>query len=157
MAVRHLRQAVRSSPVLYGFALSLLLVGCGGDPTSSQADLGPRRDACLQDVTIDSLDQAIERCDAVIAAHPRHPQPRHERALLLSLAGRSEAACRDSLTAARLLAQQPQRPAADPTLVEGIALRQRSCLAWQRSEARRLTTPPTGDAPSGAGPAAQGR
>lgn len=63
---------------------------------------------------MDRLDEAIRRCDAVVAAHPRHPQPRNERALLLSLAGRNQLACRDSQAAAALLARAPAKPAPTP-------------------------------------------
>ena len=87
---------------------------------------------------MDRLDEAIRGCDAVVAAHPRHPQPRNERALLLSLAGRNQLACRDSQAAAALLARAPAKPAPDPLLVEEIKLRSRSCQAW--SSANRLSS-----------------
>jgi hypothetical protein len=117
---------------------------------AEQAPKGPKADACLQRVSMKKLEKAIRLCDAVVAAHPGDPQPRNERALLLSLAGRNGAACRDSLQAATLLAKRPVHPAADPMLVEDIRLRQRSCLAWRQSRAMLVTTPREGAAPSAA-------
>lgn len=144
------------SAIPAGLGLALLLSACGPEPPADPEATGPRRDACLKEVVIDQITAAIQRCDAVVAAHPSQPQPRNERALLLSLAGRSEEACRDSLAAARLLARVPAKPAPDPALVEEIRLRRQSCIDWQGSEARRLTTPPTGGAPSAANPGAPG-
>jgi hypothetical protein len=143
--------------LLLSLGLGLLLSACAPEAPPTPEASGPRRDACLKDVVIDQLPQAIQRCDAVVAAHPRQPQPRNERALLLSLAGRNEEACRDSVAAARLLAALPQRPAPDPALVDEIRLRQQSCLAWQRSRGRAVTTPPATGAPAAATPAAPGR
>ena len=107
-------------------------------------------------MTVKKLNKAIRLCDAVVAAHPRLPQPRNERALLLSLAGRNTDACRDSEAAAQLLAQQPRQPAPDPLLVEDIQMRLQSCKAWRRARAS-VTTPPAGGAPSSAGPDAPAR
>ena len=103
------------------------------------------------------LQKAIRACDAVVAAHPDNPQPRNERALLLSLAGRNKAACLDSQAASQLLARQPPQPAADPVLVEEIHLRQRTCKAWLDSLTPVVTTPPAGAAPSGETPASPPR
>ena len=135
----------------------MLLAGCISTPVAEQRPQGPAADACLQKVTMDRLDEAIRRCDAVVAAHPRHPQPRNERALLLSLAGRNQLACRDSLAAADLLARAPAKPAPDPLLVEEIKLRSRSCQAWSAASRSGVTTPPATDAPSAASPDAPGR
>ena len=133
--------------------IALALAGCTAPPPPEKT-AGPRPDGCLQGVTINKLDKAIRQCNAVVAAHPQLPQPRNERALLLSLAGRNRAACRDSEAAAQLLARLPKRPAADPLLVEEIQLRLQSCQAWQRSHEAALTTPPAGGAPSAAAPGA---
>jgi len=108
-------------------------------------------------MTFKKLEQAIRHCDAVVAAHPQLPQPRNERALLLSLAGRNRAACRDSEAAAQLLARAPRSPAVDPQLVEEVELRLQSCRAWKRSREQALTTPPAADAPSAAAPSDRAR
>jgi hypothetical protein len=142
---------------LSALSAGVLLSGCINTPVAKQRPQGPAADACLQKVTMDRLDEAIRRCDAVVAAHPRHPQPRNERALLLNLAGRNQLACRDSLAAADLLARAPAKPAPDPLLVEEIKLRSRSCQAWSAANRSGVTTPPATDAPSAATPDAPGR
>lgn len=121
-------------------ALALtLLAGCvssPGDPTTTLPGLGD----CLRQVEIKRLKRAIERCDGVVEAHPQQPQPRNERALLHSLAGDNQTACRDSLAAERLLKQLNKSAAPDPLLVEEIQLRAQSC--------RTLTNAPAAGAPS---------
>jgi len=129
------------------FAAALALVLLGGcvsapsDPTTTLPGLGD----CLRQVEIKRLKKALNRCDGVVEAHPQEPQPRNERALLHSLAGDNQAACRDSLAAERLLKQLPKTAAPDPLLVEEIQLRAKSC--------RTLTSAPATGAPSPAGSA----
>ena len=148
-----LRRTLAQAPLLS----ALLLSGClAAAPPPEKAE-GPRPDGCLQAVTINKLEKAIRVCDAVVAAHPQLPQPRNERALLLSLAGRNGAACRDSEAAAQLLARLPRQPAPDPQLVDEIQLRLQTCRAWKQSRDAALTTPPAGGAPSAAAPSAPAR
>lgn len=146
-------------PVLtaLGFAFAGLLGACTPETPPQARRQGPRPDACLQGVTIEKLERAIRQCNAVVKAHPRHPQPRNDRALLLSLAGRNRAACRDSQAAADLLRRQPARPPTDPLLAEEIRLRQTSCQRWTKAQPAPLTTPPADGAPSPAAAAAPGR
>ena len=71
---------------------ALLLQACG------ESDLPQRSlqaDDCLREVNLQQLPQAIRRCDQVVARFPRDPAPRNERALLLSLNGQDQAACRE--------------------------------------------------------------
>jgi hypothetical protein len=117
----------------------VLLGGCisaPGDPTTTLPGVGD----CLRQVEIKRLKRAIERCDGVVEAHPQQPQPRNERALLHSLAGDNQTACRDSLEAERLLKQLPKTEQSDPLLVEEIQLRAQSC--------RTLTNAPGAGAPA---------
>ena len=111
------------------------------DPTTTLPGLGD----CLRQVEIKRLKKALNRCDGVVEAHPQQPQPRNERALLHSLAGDNQAACRDSLAAEQLLKQRPKTTSPDPLLVEEIQLRAKSC--------RSLTNAPAAGAPSPAGSA----
>jgi hypothetical protein len=122
----------------------VLLGGCVSAPSDPTSTL-PGLDDCLRQVEIKRLKKALRRCDDVVKAHPQQPQPRNERALLHSLAGDHQAACRDSLAAQTLLKQLPKAAAPDPLLVEEIELRARSC--------RTLTTAPATGAPSPAGSA----
>ena len=119
-----------------------LLGGCVASPADPSAAL-PGLGDCLRRVQMNSLQQALERCNSVVEAHPNQPQPRNERALLHSLAGDNTTACRDSLAAAKLLKALPAKPAPDPLLVEEIELRAKSC--------RRITSAQAADAPSPAG------
>ena len=152
------RSRRRTIGLQLGLCCSLLVGGCRGPEPAPEAQAqGPKADACLQGVTMKRLQKAIRACDAVVAAHPDNPQPRNERALLLSLAGRNKAACLDSQAASQLLARQPPQPAADPVLVEEIHLRQRTCKAWLDSLTPVVTTPPAGAAPSGETPASPPR
>lgn len=103
-----------------------LLAGCSSPPPPSQAR-GPARDDCLREVRLDGLPAALRRCDAVVAAYPRDPQPRNERALLHGLAGNRQAACRDSRAAEALMAQAPADHRDDPQLREEIRIRAANC------------------------------
>ena len=119
-----------------------MLGGCvsgPADPMTAAPGLGD----CLRRVQMNDIQQALERCNSVVEAHPNHPQPRNERALLHSQAGNNATACRDSLAAAKLLKQLPAQPPADPLLVEEIELRAKSCGL--------ITNAPAADAPSPAG------
>ena len=108
-------------------ALGSLLGGCGAPPPPREQVKGPGRDDCLRDVRLDGLKGALERCDAVVAAYPRDPQPRNERALLQALAGNRVAACRDSSAAEVLLRQAAPERRGDPQLVEEIRMRAAGC------------------------------
>ncbi|MFM1811941.1 MAG: hypothetical protein RLZZ336_879 [Cyanobacteriota bacterium] len=103
----------------------LLLQAC------SEADLPQRSvqaDDCLRDVQLDQLQQALKRCDQVVARYPRDPAPRNERSLLLSLNGQDQAACRE-IEAAHALARQAKAGSVDPLLASELRMRRQSCLA----------------------------
>lgn len=104
-------------------ALALVLCAC------AEEALPERRltvDDCLTNVEIDRLDAALQRCDRVVAAFPREPQPLNERFLLHSLQGKEQAACRDIRRAAELVRRLPPRRL-DPLLLHQLHLRQTSC------------------------------
>ena len=145
-----MQPAANATPIkkaALGFVAAVALVQLGGctsassDPTATLPGLGD----CLRQVEMKRLKKALRRCDEVVEAHPQQPQPRNERALLHSLAGDHQAACRDSLAAEKLLKQVPKTTSPDPLLVEEIQLRARSC--------RTLTNAPAAGAPSRAGSA----
>jgi len=97
----------------------------------SEADLPQRSlqpDDCLRDVQLDQLQQALERCERVVARYPHDPAPRNERALLLSLNGQDEAACRE-IEVAHALARQAKPGSVDPLLASELNMRRQSCLA----------------------------
>lgn len=129
--------------VLVVWLLPTLLTACGPAP-APQAQV-PDPGDCLNAVAIDQLDGAIARCDQVVAAHPLNPQPLNDRALLLSLAHRQGAACRDTAKAAALLAQLAPGQPVDPTMaleIRGRAASCRSLGASPSSPKPPLTSPP---------------
>ena len=113
--------------MLLAAVLGSLLAGCAAPPPAREQAKGPGRDDCLRDVRLDGLKGALERCDAVVAAYPRDPQPRNERALLQALAGNRVAACRDSSAAEALLRQAAPERRGDPQLAEEIRIRAAGC------------------------------
>lgn len=97
----------------------------------SEAELPQRSlqpDDCLRDVQLNQLPQALRRCDQVVARYPRDPGPRNEKALLLSLNGQDQAACRE-IEAAHALARQARPGSVDALLVSELSMRRQSCLA----------------------------
>ena len=132
----------RGKPRLSALTLisCLSLAGCGAapvDPTRTTTQPGD----CLQGVEYNHLRKAIARCNAVVSAHPNHPQPRNDRALLYSLRGDTASSCRDSLEALRLFKSAQQGTDADAFLQEEVERRAASCRLW-------LTNRPTTGAPS---------
>ena len=85
-----------------------------------------QRDDCLRSVRLQQLQQAIARCNQVVARFSQDPQPRSERSLLLALAGDDQAACRD-IEAAHQLAKRAKPGSLDPLLAAEIDSRRRSC------------------------------
>lgn len=100
-----------------------LLAGCAEEP------LPQRRlsvDDCLTNVQLDNLNEALQRCDQVVASFPKEPQPLNERFLLHWLKGDEAAACRDIHKAAELARRIP--PATlDRLLRRDLELRVASC------------------------------
>ena len=110
-------------PILLALLGSLLLGACAEEPL-------PERklsiDDCLTNVTLDQLDEAIQRCDKVVAAFPGQPQPLNERFLLHWLKGDEQAACRD-IRQADTLARRLPPGRLDRQLRRDLELRLTSC------------------------------
>ena len=101
----------------------VFLAGCAEEP------LPQRRltaDDCLRDVRMDDIDDAKRRCDRVVAAFPRDPEPLNDRFLLHTLDGDDEAACRDIAAAVKLAKAVPPGRL-DPMLAQELKLRQTAC------------------------------
>ena len=75
---------------------------------------------------MEAIEEALRRCDRVVEAFPRDPQPLNERFLLHSLRGDVDKACRDIATATRLAARIPA-DRLDPLLRSDLRLRAASC------------------------------
>jgi hypothetical protein len=103
--------------------ITLLLVSCAEEPLP-QRSLSV--DDCLTNVQLDRLDEAIQRCDKVVAAFPGQPQPLNERFLLHWLKGEEQAACRD-IRRAQALARRLPPARVDRLLRRDLELRLASC------------------------------
>lgn len=129
-------------------AALLLLAACAEEP------LPQRRlsaDDCLTNVQLDRLPQALKRCNRVVAAFPRDPQPLNERFLLHSLNGDEVSACRDIQRAAQLARRIP--PARlDRLLRRDLDLRQASCRDLPGEQP--AATPAAASKPAAPGPKA---
>lgn len=123
LPVRRRRRAARLLIQAGLFGLLSLLAACAEEPLPERK---LTRDDCLREVKLDQLKEAIDRCDRVVAAFPKDPQPLNERFLLHSLAGDNASACRDIRQAASLAERLPHGRI-DPLLRNDLTLRQASC------------------------------
>jgi len=81
--------------------------------------------ACLEELDLSQLDQALQRCNAVVQAHRTDPAPLTDRSLLYILLGRIDQACRDVARAMKLV--NNDGTAADPMVRHELKVRQASC------------------------------
>jgi hypothetical protein len=79
-------------------------------------------------VRLDALDQALKRCDRVVATFPGDPQPLNERFVIHTLRGEPEKACQDIGAAAKLAARRSDKTL-DRLLRNDLRLRIASCRA----------------------------
>ena len=70
----------------------LLLMSCSQEK--------PKADSCLINVDSNALPQALERCNRVVAAHPKDAKPLNDRFILYTLLQNKAAACKDIRKAA---------------------------------------------------------
>jgi len=102
-------------------------VGCRSRsaPTNAlnEAELTPQ--ACLEELDLNQLDQALSRCNQVVAAHGADPAPLTDRSLLHTLMGQLELACLDVDKALTLVKRQGKT--ADPMVSHELKIRQTSC------------------------------
>ncbi len=130
---------------------SLLLGACAEEP------LPERRlsvDDCLTNVTLDQLDEAIQRCDKVVAAFPGQPQPLNERFLLHWLKGDEKAACRD-IRQADTLARRLPPGRLDRQLRRDLELRLASCSEPPGAKPAAVAAPRSGPVSQQPGAAAR--
>ena len=111
--------------VLGGLLISC--IGCGrpSNPASStkEADIGASE--CLENLNLERLDAALDRCNAVVRAHSRNPAPLVDRSLIFNLMNRPDEACSDVAKATRLIKNDQAKP--DPLLLHELSVRQQSC------------------------------
>jgi regulator of sirC expression with transglutaminase-like and TPR domain len=81
--------------------------------------------ACLEELDLRQLDQALRRCNAVVQAHRTDPAPLTDRSLLYILLGRINQACRDVDRAMTLM--NIKGSTVDPMIRHELKVRQASC------------------------------
>jgi len=81
--------------------------------------------ACLEELDLNKLDQALERCNQVVQEHRTNPAPLTDRSLLHTLLGQLDQACLDVDQALVLVKRQGK--AADPMISHELMVRQKSC------------------------------
>ena len=113
--------------------LLLIAAGCRtrSAPSSRQAtaDLTPL--ACLEGLNLNKLEQSLDHCNQVVAAHRNDPAPLTDRSLLHTLLGQVDQACRDVDQALVLVKQQGKT--ADPMISHELNVRQDSCRQRRNS------------------------
>ena len=104
----------------------MLLAGLAG--YSDSEPTGPKLapDDCLKAMSLATLPQAIQACNAVIQAYPHDPLPLKDRALLWSLQGEEAKGCLDLKQALALAGKQPAT-AASRRMIEDLAVSLRGC------------------------------
>ena len=113
--------------------LLLSAIGCRSRsaPTTSRAtaDLTPL--ACLEDLNLNKLNEALDHCNQVVAAHRNDPAPLTDRSLLHTLLGQLDQACLDVDQALTLVKRQGK--SADPMISHELSVRQDSCRQRRNS------------------------
>ena len=116
--------AAAARSLALALAVTGLLTACAEEPLPQ-----PRisADDCLNEVRMERLKEALERCDKVVAAHPNDPLPLNERYVLHTLAEDDKAACRD-LAQALALAGRIPAGRLDPILRHDLQIRRTDCV-----------------------------
>ena len=79
----------------------------------------------MEELNINDLDVALQRCNQVVNSYKSNPEPLNDRSLLYILMGQTSLACKDVSNALSLLDQQGK--AADPMIRHELTVRQGSC------------------------------
>ena len=103
--------------------VAVLVGGCAEEPLPERAI---SRDDCLRELSLATLNERLEQCNAVVAAFPQDPAPLNDRYLLHSLAGNDQAACAD-LRKAVTLARSIPAQTLDAQLRIDLEVRQQLC------------------------------
>ena len=114
----------------WGLLISWLLLtiqACTNAESSRAAKPDPQLKAssCLENLSLQKLDKALEHCNAVVLSHPDNPVPLTDRSLLHTLMGSDDQACADVKRAASLLKNRAKTT--DPLLRHELKVRQQSC------------------------------
>ena len=116
-----------SGLVLGGLLISCMGCGRPSNPASSTKEAEIGASECLENLNLERLDAALDRCNAVVRAHSRNPSPLVDRSLIFNLMNRPDEACSDVAKAARLIKNVEFQPKPDPLLLHELSVRQQSC------------------------------
>ncbi|MGC6482933.1 MAG: hypothetical protein ACON4T_05150 [Synechococcus sp.] len=105
----------------------LTAVGCRSHsaPTSASSKAALTPQACLEQLDLNKLDQALQRCDQIVAEHENDPAPLTDRSFLHTLLGQLDQACLDVKQGLRLVERQGSD--ADPMIKHELTVRQDIC------------------------------
>jgi hypothetical protein len=106
----------------------LLVVGVvvGGCAEAPLPERAITRDDCLRELSLATLKERLDVCNAVVAAFPGDPAPLNDRYLLHSLAANDQAACAD-LRKAIALARSIPTGKLDEQLRIDLEVREQLC------------------------------
>ena len=105
--------------------VGVLVGGCAEAPLPERAI---SRDDCLRELSLATLKERLDVCNAVVAAFPEDLAPLNDRYLLHSLAGNDQAACTD-LRKAITLARSIPKEKLDEQLRIDLKVREQLCTS----------------------------
>ena len=125
---------IKFSHLLTKLLLSGLLLlsnlGCNSRSASNNhaANTGISSQACLENLNLQKLKQALQRCNNVVSEHQNNPEPLNDRYLIYTLLGQSNLACQDIFKGLKLLNQQGA--SANPMVRHELTVRKDSCMQY---------------------------
>ena len=116
-------------------AAALFLAGCQSEPTV-QTSSSPAKTvgSCLERFEAESIDQSLQTCNKAITDSPNQPELLRDRSVLLTIAGKTQAACVDVTNALTLLDRSSGR--VDPMLRHELQVRQATCRQFRTMAGR---------------------
>ncbi len=119
-----------STKLILSGVLLLLSLGCKSRSSQNNhsADSSISSQACLEDLNLQQLDQALVHCNNVVKQHQNNPEPLNDRYLIYTLLGQNNLACQDIYKGLELLQQQGE--SADPMVRHELTVRKDSCMQY---------------------------
>ena len=116
-------------------AAALLLAGCQPVPTvQTSTSAAEAVGSCLERFEAESIDQSLQTCNKAISDSPDQPELLRDRSVLLTIAGKTQAACVDVTKALALLDRSSD--GVDPMLLHELQVRQATCRQFRTMEAK---------------------
>ena len=116
-------------------AAALFLAGCQSEPTVQTSSSASKTvGSCLERFEAESIDQSLQTCNKAITDSPNQPELLRDRSVLLTIAGKTQAACVDVTNALTLLDRSSGR--VDPMLRHELQVRQATCRQFRTMAGR---------------------